>query len=298
MNPPRIAFLGLGVMGAGMARRLLAANFPLTVYNRDPAKSAPLAAAGARVAESPRAAAKDADVVISMLADDEAARAVWLGKTGAVRGAPRGAVLIESSTVSMAWIEKLSAAAARRGCVLLDCPVTGSKPQAAAGELLFLAGGDAAALERVQPVLAAMGRKVEHVGPSGSGALLKLVNNFLCGVQTASLAEGLSIVERAGLDRAKALEILTTGSPGSPILRTFSARMAARTYEPNFLLRLMAKDLRYAKKEGARRQVPMTTATAALKVFEAAIAAGHGEQDVSSVIEPFRAAPPPSQSHE
>jgi 3-hydroxyisobutyrate dehydrogenase len=141
-----------------------------------------------------------------------------------------------------------------------------------------------------------MSRKVEHVGPSGSGALLKLVNNFLCGVQTASLAEGLSIIERAGLDRAKALDILTNGSPGSPILRIFSARMAARTYNPNFLLRLMAKDLRYAKKEGARRKVPMTTATAAIKVFESAIAAGHGEEDVSSVIEPFRASAPPASS--
>ncbi len=228
-----------------------------------------------------------------MLADDDAARALWLGKDGALKGAARGAILVECSTVSVGWIGKLSAAAARRGCELLDAPVTGSKPQAAAGELTFLVGGSAEALERIQPVLAAMSRKVEHIGPSGSGALLKLVNNFLCGVQTASLAEGLSIIERAGLNRDKALEILTKGSPGSPILQTFSGRMTARTYTPNFLLRLMAKDLRYAKKEGARRQVPMTTAAAALKVFDSAIAAGFGEQDVSSVIEPFRQSAPP-----
>jgi len=296
MNPPRIAFLGLGIMGSGMARRLLGAKFPLTVFNRDAAKSAPFAAEGAAVADSPRAAAKGADVIITMVSNDEAARALWLGKNGALRGAARGAVVVECSTVSVGWIEKLSAAATRRGCELLDAPVTGSKPQAEAGELCFLVGGSTGTLERIQPVLAAMGRKVEHVGPSGSGALLKLVNNFLCGVQTASLAEGLSIIERAGLDRAKALDILTNGSPGSPILRIFSARMAARTYAPNFLLRLMAKDLRYARKEGARRQVPMNTAVAALKVFDSAIAAGHGEQDVSAVIEPFRQPAPPASS--
>jgi 3-hydroxyisobutyrate dehydrogenase len=293
MNPPRIAFLGLGVMGSGMVRRLLAANFPVTVYNRDAAKAAPFAAAGAQVAATPRAAAKGADVIISMLADDEAARALWLGKEGALRGAARGTLVVECSTVSVGWIEKLAAAGARRGCELLDAPVTGSKPQAAAGELTFLVGGSAEALERVRPVLAAMGKKVEHIGPSGSGALLKLVNNFLCGVQTASLAEGLSIIERAGLNRDKALEVLTKGAPGSPLLQTFSARMTARTYTPNFLLRLMAKDLRYAKKEGARRKIPMTTAAAALKVFDGAIAAGYGEQDVSSVIEPFRQSAPP-----
>ena len=288
MNPPRIAFLGLGAMGTGMTRRLLGANFAVAVYNRDPAKSAPLAAEGARVAATPREAAKGADVIISMLADDEAARALWLGKDGALKGAARGSVLVECSTVSVGWVAKLAAAAARRGCEFLDAPVTGSKPQAAAGELTFLVGGSAETLERVRPVLAAMSKKVEHIGPSGSGALLKLVNNFLCGVQTASLAEGLSIIERAGLNRDKALEVLTKGAPGSPLLQTFSGRMTARTYTPNFLLRLMAKDLRYAKKEGARRQVPMATAAAALKVFEHAIAAGHGEQDVSSVIEPFR----------
>jgi 3-hydroxyisobutyrate dehydrogenase len=293
MSLPRVAFLGLGTMGTGMARRLLAAGFPLAVYNRDAAKSAPLAAEGAIAALSPRAAAAGADVVISMLADDDAARALWLGKSGALRGARRGAIVVECSTVSVAWIGKLSAAAARRGCELLDAPVTGSKPQAAAGELCFLVGGSAAALERVRPVLAAMSRKVEHVGPSGSGALLKLVNNFLCGVQTASLAEALAIIERAGLDRAKALEVLTKGAPGSPLLQTFSGRMTARAYTPNFVLRLMAKDLRYAKKEGASRKVPMATATAALKVFDRAIAAGHGDDDVSSVVEPFRQSAPP-----
>ena len=289
-----LAFLGLGLMGTGMAKRLLGAGFPVTVYNRDAAKAAPLAAAGARVTGAPRAAAAEAEVVISMLADDSAARAVWLGDSGALAGAPRGAVLVECSTVSVAWIEELAKAGAARGCEVLDAPVTGSKPQAAAGELCFMVGGPASVLEMVRPVLASMSRKIDHVGPVGSGALLKLINNFLCGVQAASLAEALTLIERAGLDRAQSLEILTQGAPGSPLLRTFSGRMAAQAYAPNFLLRLMAKDLDYAQREGARHQVPMATAATALGIFQAAIAAGYGDQDVSAVIEPLRRAASPS----
>ena len=287
-TPPHIAFLGLGLMGAGMARRLLGAGFPLTVYNRNVAKAEPFAAAGARVATSPREAATGADVIISMVADDNAARSCWLGADGALTNAAAGTLLIESSTVSVSWIHELSAAASARGCEAIDAPVTGSKPQAASGELTFLVGGTATAYEKALPVLAAMGRASVHLGPTGSGALLKLINNFVCGVQAASLAEAMALIEKGGLDRATALEILTSGAPGSPLVKTLSARMTKQEYTPNFLLRLMAKDLTYAREEGDQRSVPMTTATAALEVFNRAIAAGHGEQDLSAIVEPMR----------
>ncbi len=287
-TPPHIAFLGLGLMGAGMARRLLGAGFPLTVYNRNVAKAEPFAAAGARVATSPREAATGADVIISMVADDNAARSCWLGADGALTNAAAGTLLIESSTVSVSWIHELSAAAIARGCEAIDAPVTGSKPQAASGELTFLVGGTATAYEKALPVLAAMGRASVHLGPTGSGALLKLINNFVCGVQAASLAEAMALIEKGGLDRATALEILTSGAPGSPLVKTLSARMTKQEYTPNFLLRLMAKDLTYAREEGDQRSVPMTTATAALEVFNRAIAAGHGEQDLSAIVEPMR----------
>lgn len=275
-------------MGAGMARRLLGAGFPLTVYNRNVAKAEPFAAAGARVATSPREAATGADVIISMVADDNAARSCWLGADGALTNAAAGTLLIESSTVSVSWIHELSAAAIARGCEAIDAPVTGSKPQAASGELTFLVGGTATAYEKALPVLAAMGRASVHLGPTGSGALLKLINNFVCGVQAASLAEAMALIEKGGLDRATALEILTSGAPGSPLVKTLSARMTKQEYTPNFLLRLMAKDLTYAREEGDQRSVPMTTATAALEVFNRAIAAGHGEQDLSAIVEPMR----------
>jgi 3-hydroxyisobutyrate dehydrogenase len=164
MSKPRVALIGLGLMGSGMARRLLGAGFPLTVYNRKAERATPLAAEGAHAAALPREAAARADVVLSMVADDAAARAVWLGEQGALAGVARGRVLVECSTVTLGWIEELAREAAAAGCELLDAPVTGSRTHAASGELSFLVGGSAAALDTARPVLAAMSRAIVHVG--------------------------------------------------------------------------------------------------------------------------------------
>jgi 3-hydroxyisobutyrate dehydrogenase len=288
MTKPRVALIGLGLMGTGMARRLLGAGFPLTVYNRSPQRAAPLAEEGAHVAASPRDAAAGADVILSMVSDDAASRSVWLGKDGALAGAARGTALVECSTLTVAWIEELARAASAAGCDLLDAPVTGSKPQAAAGELSFLVGGSADALERARPALAVMSRAVVHVGASGAGALLKLVNNFLCGVQAASLAEAIALIEKSGLDRTRALEVLAAGAPGSPLIKTLAGRMTARDYTPNFSLRLAAKDMDYAAGEGRRHGVPLSTVGPVIDLYGQAIAAGHGEEDFAVVVEPLR----------
>lgn len=288
MSQPHIAFLGLGLMGSGMARRLLDANFSVTVYNRNPAKAAPLASAGARMATSPREAAEKAGVIISMLADDAAARAVWLGADGALASVSAGTICVECSTASVGWVRELSAAVLARDSEFLDAPVTGSRDQAAAGQLNFLVGGPESTLEKARGVLAPMAKSVTSIGPVGSGALIKLINNFVCGVQIAALAEGMAMIERGGLDRAKAIEVITGGSPGSPLVKTVAARMAKPDYTPNFLLRLMAKDLTYAQQEATGQSLNLTTATAALEVFETAIKSGHGEKDIAAVVEPLR----------
>ncbi len=287
-----VALLGLGTMGSGMASNLLKAGFPLAVYNRTAAKAEPFVQQGARVAESPAAAAQGAQVVVSMLADDTASRETWLGadgKSGALAAADSGAILIESGTVSPAWIAELGAAAVARGLELLDAPVTGSRTQAAAGQLTFLVGGSEAALGTATPVLQAMSKEISYLGPLGSGAKLKLVNNFLCGVQVASLAEGLAWLERSGLDREKALGILKAGAPGSPLLSALSARMTAHDYNVNFLLKLMAKDLHYAHAAAAETGLDLTTASNAHALFQRAMEQGHAEQDMAAVIEPLRA---------
>jgi len=275
-------------MGSGMARRLLNGGFALTVFNRNPEKSAPLAAAGAEVAHSPGEAAAQAVVIISMVADDSAARSLWLGEGGALTAAMPGAVCIECSTVTVPWVQELAAAAAARQCAFLDAPVTGSKSQAAAGELNFLVGGEPAILEQARPVFAAMGKNILSVGPVGSGARLKLINNFVCGVQIAALAEAVAMIERSGLDRVKAMEILAQGAPGSPLVKAVSTRMTGADFTPNFLLRLMAKDLGYAIEEAARVSVDLHTGTAALELFQRAAAAGYGDQDIAAVVRQFR----------
>jgi len=275
-------------MGSGMAANLLKAGFPLTVYNRTAAKAQPLVDAGARLASTPADAVQGASVVLSMLADDAASRNVWLGTGGALAAADTRAILIESSTVSPVWIAELADEASRRGLQFLDAPVTGSRMQAEAGQLSFLVGGSDATLAAVTPVLQAMSKEILHLGPVGSGAKLKLINNFLCGVQIASLAQGLTWIERSGLDREKSLTFLKTGAPGSPVLGALSARMAAHNYAVNFMLKLMAKDLLYAQNEAARCDVDLTTAQVARSLFEDAVAKGFGEVDMSAVIEPLR----------
>jgi 3-hydroxyisobutyrate dehydrogenase len=283
-----VAILGLGTMGAGMAANLLKAGFSLAVYNRTPEKARALVGDGARFASTPAEAARGASIVISMLADDAASREVWMGHNGALAAIEEGAILIESGTVSPAWIAELADSATQKGARLLDAPVTGSRVQAESGQLSFLVGGDEATLEAVTPVLKAMSKEIIHLGPVGGGARMKLINNFLCGVQIASLAEGLTWIERSGLDVEKALAVLKAGAPGSPLLGAISARMTAHDYSVNFLLKLMAKDLRYAEEEAAYSNVSLKTAEAARSLFETAAAEGFADKDMSSVIEPLR----------
>jgi 3-hydroxyisobutyrate dehydrogenase len=285
MVKPHVALLGLGSMGAGMAGRLLSSGFPVSVYNRNPERAKPFAERGASVANSPRDAALNAEVVISMVADDVASREIWLGPNGALAAAKSGAVWIESSTLSVGWIKELATNASRANCELLDAPVTGTKPHAESGQLLFLVGGSANALDRVRPVLSVMGRDAIHLGPTGSGALMKLINNFLAAVQAVSFGEALSLIEAGSLDRAKATAILTEGAPGSPIIKRVAERVESGDFTPHFHLSLMAKDVSYAIEEGRRRQVNMQTAAAALTAFKQAVANGLGEKDFTAVVQ-------------
>jgi 3-hydroxyisobutyrate dehydrogenase len=240
------------------------------------------------LAESPGDAAAGADVVIAMVADDAASRAVWLGDDGALAKTMPGAVIIESSTLSPAWIAELAAAVRARGVEFLDAPVTGSRPQAISGELTFLVGGEESTLARVHDVLRVMSRAIVHVGPVGSGALLKLVNNFVCGVQVAAIAEALVVMERSGLVMDRALPVLLNGAPGSPLVKTVAQRIRDRDQTVNFSVRLMEKDLGYAAAVGDRVGVPLETAITARHAFQRAIEGGFGGRDISAVIEPLR----------
>ncbi len=283
----KVAVLGLGVMGGGMAANLLSKGFTVSVWNRSPGKAETLRAAGAQVSATPAEAVAGADLALAMLADDEASRSVWLGPHGALGALARGAIVVECGTLTPGWVGELAAAAAKRGLGFIDAPVSGTKPNAAAGTLRFLAGGDEAILARAEPVLLSMGSQVVRLGPVGSGATFKLINNFLCGVQVASLAEALVMVERSGLEVASAAQALVAGAPGSPLVKMLAERMLGGDYSLNFAPGLMAKDLGYAIEAFAGRGVPLASAEAARSRF-LRTARRYPEADMASVIETVR----------
>ncbi len=287
---PSIALLGLGTMGRGMAANLLKAAFPLTVWNRTKAKAESLTHTTATIADSPALAVKNSAVVLAMLADDEASRAAWLGQDGALAAMPSGSIVIECSTLSPVWIRELDEAVTQRGLRMAEAPVTGSRTQAEAGQLNFLVGADQETLAAVAPVLQCMSREILHLGPVGSGAQLKLINNFLCAVQVTSFAEALVWMERTGLRLDSALDFLKRGAPGSGILSAMSERMTHRAYDVNFLLRLMAKDLRYARAAAAQVGIDVSTSSPAQDLFRQAEEQGLGEKDMSAVVEVVRQA--------
>jgi len=274
----------LGIMGGGMANRLLSLGYPISVYNRSRAKAASFADAGAFVANAPREAAARAEVVIAMVADDAASRSVWLGDDGALAGAKSGSLVLESSTLSVGWIKELSTAATQRGCEFLDAPVTGTKPHAASGELFFMVGGSAEGFARAREILSVLGREVLHLGPTGSGALIKLINNFVCGVEAAAFAEALALVTAGGLDREKCVAVLGNSALASPLIKRMLTSIGSNDFTPNFPLKLMTKDLGYAIKEAKTYGAPLRTAVPALEVFKQALAKGLGDQDFSAVV--------------
>lgn len=267
-----------------MAKRLLGAGFAVTVHNRTRAKAEGLVAAGAKWADTAREAAADADAIITMVADDAASRALWLGHAGALADAKVGVLGLDCSTVSPAWSDELTTAAKAAGVRFLDAPVTGSRPQAAAGELIFMVGGDAETLERARPLLNAMGKKIVHAGGAGAGCRVKLINNFMAGVQAATLVEALRWMQRDGVDPAAAMEVILNGAPGSPMVNSIYKRASTGDTEKYFHLNLMAKDLLYAQEAAAKVGVPLRTAAAAVTYFQGAIERGDGDKDVSAVV--------------
>jgi len=245
----KVAFIGLGRMGHGMAGRYLDAGFTVAVFNRSKAKAADLIARGARWASSPADAADGADAVVTMVADDEASRSVWLGKDGAVTTMKPGALAIECSTVSHQHALDMARELRGRGLVYIDCPVTGLPEAAASGKLTLLVGADAADLDRATPYLAPIGNNVRHFGAVGTGTVYKLINNLMGAVQIASLAEGIAMAEQAGLDMNLVAEAMATGAVASPQVIRHSRRMVARDFSgASFTSALRHKDAAYAVK--------------------------------------------------
>jgi 3-hydroxyisobutyrate dehydrogenase-like beta-hydroxyacid dehydrogenase len=234
-------------MGHGMAGRYLDTGFQLTVWNRSKAKAEDLIGRGAQWAASPKEAAAGADAVVTMVADDEASREVWLGKDGAAAAMKAGTLAIECSTVSYHHAIDMARTLGERGLVYIDSPVSAGPEAAAEGKATLLVGADAAGLEQARPYLAPLAATIRHFGAAGTGTVYKLINNLMGAIQIAGIAEGLAIAEQAGLDMKLVLEVLEAGVAASPQVVRYSRRMVARDFTPvNFTSSLRHKDAAYA----------------------------------------------------
>jgi 3-hydroxyisobutyrate dehydrogenase len=280
----RIALLGLGTMGAGMASNWLAKGFALSVWNRTAAKAETLASKGAKVAATPREAAAAADFIFAMVADDAASRSVWLGADGALEGAKAGAIIVESSTLTPDWVRELAGHARAKGCGFLDAPVGGSRDAAEAGALRLFVGGEEATFAAARPALAAVGNRIDFLGPVGAGATWKLINNQLIAAQAAALAEALEAAQKAGFKKERISELILTGAAASPIVKLKLPRMLDHDFEPaDFALHLMLKDARYATALAQSLGAPADMISGAAKAFARAEAKGLGTKDIAAV---------------
>ncbi|WP_426434001.1 NAD(P)-dependent oxidoreductase [Bradyrhizobium genosp. P] len=267
----RVGFIGLGRMGHGMAGRYLDAGFTVAVWNRSKAKAEGLIALGAQWATSPEDAAIDADAVITMVADDEASRAVWLTKDGAAATMKAGTLAIECSTVSYQHTLDMARELRSRGLIYIDCPVTGLPEAAAAGKLTLLVGAEPADLDKAKPFLAPIGSTIRHFGAVGTGTVFKLINNLIGAVQIASLAEGVAMAEQAGLDMKLVAEALGTGAIASPQVIRHSKRMVARDFSgASFTAALRHKDAAYAVRLAETLLPDVPVSRAALAAYDKA----------------------------
>ncbi len=271
-------------MGKPMCLNLLQQGFTVRAFNRSPAALAIVAAAGALVADSPAAAATGSDIVITMLPDTPDVEQVVLGDCGILQGARSGMVLIDMSTISPARTRILAEQCRCRGVSMLDAPVSGGDIGAVEGTLSIMVGGDAAVLERCLPVLAAMGKQIIHVGPVGCGQMVKLVNQVIVVGNTLAMAEGLLLAARAGLDMDKCLAAVSGGAAGSWMLTHRGPQIAARDWQPGFMLRLQQKDLRLALQAAEETGTPLLAAKLAHSLYQALENRGLGDEGNHAMI--------------
>jgi 3-hydroxyisobutyrate dehydrogenase len=281
----RIGFCGLGVMGAGMASRLTESGYQVTVYNRTRSKAEEVAELGATVADSPADAARDADVVMTSLADQHVVEAIVFGDDGVASALPAGSYLVDMSTVPPEFARELGERARAAGHRPLDACVLGAPFHARSGELRVMVGGDEADFETLKRIFETIGKDVTYLGGSGMGASMKLVLNMLMGVQMPALAEAVVFGERAGLPRDKILEMIAQSGYASPVMAFRCMLMGQRAFEnPSFKLSLMRKDMMLVLDECKELSVPLPVSETAYSMLTAAKQQGLGELDVGAIL--------------
>lgn len=279
----RIAFLGMGIMGSRMATNLAAAGHEVVVWNRTPGKAAMAVAAGAQEANSPAAAAQEADVLISILSTPQAVESTALGGQGFLDAMRPGSLWIDSSTVNPSFSRRMAGEAAARKLRFLDAPVSGSKPQAAAGQLVFYVGGEMADLDEARPLLSVMGRAVYHLGGVGMGASFKMVNNMLAAQNVLAFSETLALGQSLGISLEKLLEIFIGGPMAAPFLAGKVEKITSGDFEADFPLQWMQKDLHLAALTAYEAGIALPLVNLAKEIYMQAAQAGLADADFSAV---------------
>jgi 2-hydroxy-3-oxopropionate reductase len=280
----RIGFIGLGVMGAPMARNLLAAGLEVVAWNRSPEPLAALVEAGAQGADGPAAVAAEADVTIAILKDDAVVREVLGGADGAIAAAAPGSLVIDMSTVSPALARELAGAASARGVAFLDAPVSGGDVGAREGTLSIMVGGEAADVERARPVFEVLGSRVTHVGAAGAGQIAKACNQVLVAVIFAGLAEALVLGSKLGADPAAVLDAIGGGMAANRIMEVRRDNFLDHDFAPGFKVDLHHKDLEIALAASGEVNAPLPLTAEVQQMFRQLRAAGHGEEDDSALL--------------
>lgn len=277
---PKVGFLGMGIMGQPMARNLLRAGYPVTVYNRTRSRAEALAPEGARVADTPAACAQGQDIIISIVTDSPDVEAVLLGPSGAADGASRGAVIIDMSTISPDVTRDLHARLAARGLSLLDAPVSGGDIGAQKGTLTIMVGGDAPVFEEVKAVFEPMGKRITYMGPTGSGQATKACNQILCALNMLGVSEALALAKRSGLDLQKMHQVVTGGAANSWALENLGKRIIENDFAPGFMVKLIQKDLNIVLGAARALNIPMAGTALCHQYFRSNEA--HGEGDLGT----------------
>jgi 2-hydroxy-3-oxopropionate reductase len=291
---PVVGVIGLGIMGAPMARNLLRAGFPLVVWNRTAARADALVDAGAEWAGSPRAVAERAAITITMLSDTPDVAEVYRAPDGVLAGLDPagvgpGPVLADMSTIAPRVARELAAEAAARGAAMLDAPVSGGDVGAQQGTLSIMVGGDADALERARPALEALGTRITHVGGSGAGQVVKACNQIVVGLTLEALGEALVLGSKAGVDPRAIVEALGGGLAASRVLEVRGPKLLARDFAPGFKLDLHAKDLAIVLETARELDMPLPGAALVAELFEAERDRGRGEADNSTIVRALEA---------
>lgn len=285
----RTAFLGLGTMGAAMAANLAAAGFPIRAWNRTDRGFHALTTVGVELAATPREAVAGADVVVICVSDTPDVDAILFGPDGAATALKAGGIVIDCSTISPAATRRFAERLAEQGVAMVDAPVSGGSEGARNATLTIFVGGEAAAFERAQPILGAMGRTITHVGPIGAGQAVKAVNQVILAGTYVGVAEGIVLAMKAGLDVEQVVAALSGGAAQSWVLANRSARMLANDYPLGFKLALHRKDLAIALELAGDLGAELPVTELAERLELELIDAGHGDDDVSAVARAIRA---------